>query len=86
MTKEVIVVRDRPVNEYVLNALVAFNSGTDLVEIIGRGENISKAVVVFNVLREKLEESLKVVKVEIGSEHGRRRPVPYIKFVLTQSI
>ena len=86
MTKEVIVVRDKPVNEYVLNALIAFNSGTELVEIIGRGENISKAVAVFNVLREKLEESMNIVKVEIGSEYGRRRPVPYIKFLLTQSI
>ncbi|ABU81600.1 DNA/RNA-binding protein [Ignicoccus hospitalis] len=87
MTKEVIVVRDKPVSEYVLNAVVAFNSGAEEVEIVGRGRYISKAVVVFNRLRERLEETLKVVNVEIGSEESRRgRPVAYIKIRVTQGL
>jgi DNA-binding protein Alba len=86
--RDVVVVRDRPVSDYVLNVIMLFNSGSEEVELVGRGMYISKAVAVFNALRDRLEETLKVIDVEIGSEvRGRsHRRVPYIKFRLTQGL
>ncbi len=88
MPKDIVVVRDRPVSDYVLDIIVRFNSGADEIELVGRGNYISKAVAVYNALRDRLEETLKLLEVEIGSEErGRsRRRVPYIKFRLTQGL
>ena len=88
MPRDVVVVRDGPVSDYVLKVIVLFNSGSDEVELIGRGTYISKAVAVFNALRDKLEETLRIIDVEIGSDvKGKsNRRVPYIKFRLTQGL
>jgi DNA-binding protein Alba len=83
--RDSITVGDAPVDKYIFDAIVLFNSGVDEIEIVGRGRNIYKAVAVFNGLREKLGETLKVLEVEIGSEKRGRRKVPYIKIVVYQS-
>ncbi|UXD21870.1 DNA-binding protein [Ignicoccus pacificus DSM 13166] len=82
--RDFITVGDAPIDKYVFDAIVLFNSGVDELEIVGRGRNIYKAVGVFNALRERLSETLKVVEVEIGSERRGRKTVPYIKIVVYQ--
>ena len=84
MRRDIVVVGDAPIDRYVLNIIILFNSGSEVVEIVGKGRNIHKAVAVFNLLREKLEEALKVEQVEIGSEKRRGRSVAYIKITVSQ--
>ena len=75
----VIVVGKKPVANYVLTSIIMFNQGMDEVVIKGRGENISKAVDVYNALKDRLGESLELVSIEIGSERGGRRLLPFIE-------
>ncbi len=86
MEKEVITVVKDNINEYVLRAILAINGGTPVIEIVGRGKNIYKAVYVFNRLRARLEDAIELDRVEIGSEERARRRIPYIKIVLKQKL
>ena len=86
MQKEVITVVKDDLNEYVLRAILAINSGTPRIELIGRGKNIYKAVYVFNRLRWRIGDAIELEEVEIGSEERGRRRVPYIKIVLKQRL
>ncbi len=85
MPRDVVVVRDGPLADYVVQVVMYLSSGSEEVEIVGRGRYIHRAVNVFNVVRERLSETLKVNSVEIGSEQRGRRRVPYIKIRITQS-
>lgn len=87
MRRDVVIVGEAPIDKYVLDIIVLFNSGSESVEIVGKGRNIYKAVNAFNLLREKLEGALQVEQVEIGSERKRRgRTTAYIKIVVKQQI
>ncbi len=85
MPRDIVVVRDGPLADYIVQVVMYLSSGSEEVEIIGRGRNIHRAVAVFNAVRERLSETLRVNSVEIGSEQRGRRRVPYIKIRITQS-
>ncbi len=74
-----VVVGRKPVSSYVLAVIVMFNQGVDEVIIKARGEAISKAVEVYNALRDRLGDSIELVDTEIGSEYTRSRRTSYIK-------
>lgn len=74
-----VVVGRKPVSSYVLAVIVMFNQGVDEVVIKARGEAISKAVEIYNALRDRLGDSIELVNAEIGSEYMRSRRTSYIK-------
>ena len=84
MPRDVVVVREGPLTDYIIQVVMLLSSGSEEVEIIGRGRNIHRAVSVFNAVRERLSEALKVNSIEIGSEQRGRRRIPYIKIRITQ--
>ncbi|NPA05144.1 MAG: DNA-binding protein [Crenarchaeota archaeon] len=75
----VVVVGRKSVSDYVLSAILLFNEGKDEIIIKGRGENISKAVDVYNALKARLEDSLELVSVRIDSERVGPRLVSFIE-------
>ncbi len=82
----VVLIGKKPIDNYVLSAIVLFNQGEDEVVIKARGDNISKAVDVYNALKDRLGDGVELVDVEIGSEHSRGRLVSFIKIRIKRSL
>ncbi len=81
----VVSIGSRPLSDYVLSIIILFNQGIKKVVLKGKGSNISKAIAVYNAVRDRLGESVKLEGVEIGSEYyGGRKRVSYIKMSLTR--
>ena len=77
--ENVIVVGKKPVADYVLSAILAFNEGYDEIVIRGQGPNITKAVDVYNALAARLQDSIELKEVKIDSIERGRRLVSYIE-------
>ncbi|MET1160731.1 MAG: DNA-binding protein [Thermoprotei archaeon] len=75
---KVVDIGRKHVDDYVFEIIVSFQEGVDEVVIRGYGENISKAVDVYNELHDRLGESIELVNVEIGSEKRGGRTRSYI--------
>ncbi|MCX8184349.1 MAG: DNA-binding protein [Sulfolobales archaeon] len=69
----------RSINDYMTSIAIIFNQGVRSVVIRGCGDNIHRAVALYNVLKLKLGDSIKLVNVKIGSEKRGSRYVPYIE-------
>ncbi len=82
----VIVVGKKSVNDYVLSAILLLNEGHDEVIIRGQGNNINKAVEVYNALRRRLGDSIELVSVSIDSFEKGRRLVPFIEIKVRRTI
>ncbi len=74
-----ILIGKKPIIQYVTEAIVRFSEGADVVVLYARGDNIHKAVEVYNELVRRLQDSLKLEGIEIGSEMRGNRRVSYIK-------
>ncbi|MCE4606184.1 MAG: DNA-binding protein [Desulfurococcales archaeon] len=62
----------KPLEEYLLEAITAYQSGIETIVIKGRGFNICKAVDLYNDLLERLgEDAFRVEDVKIGTERVR---------------
>jgi DNA-binding protein Alba len=72
------VSKSRTIEDYVLDAIVLFNQGYETVVIRGTGNEISKAVDVFNSLKSRLGEGVTIDSVEIGSDLKSKRRISYI--------
>ncbi|WP_338601739.1 DNA-binding protein [Sulfolobus tengchongensis] len=79
---EVIVRRSRSVEDHVLDIIVLFNQGLDEVILKGIGKEISKAVDVYNSLKDRLGDGIQLVSVQTGSEVRDRRRISYIQLRL----
>ncbi len=79
---ETIVLGSKSLNDYLLQVVVSFNRGVDVVEILGKGRNINKAVNLYNRVMERLGDSVVLDHVEIGSLLERGRRVSYIRIRL----
>jgi len=81
---ELIMVGRGDVSEYALRTIVALRETRDdeFVVIKGRGENICKAIDVYNEVKMRLGDALKLIGVDIGSERAGRRKVSYIEIKL----
>jgi DNA-binding protein Alba len=84
---EVIVVgRERPYR-YALDIIVRMNQGSDNITIVGRDKNISKAITVYNILRDRLGDALELREVNIGSMYSKRnRRISYIEIKISRKI
>ncbi|MGC8909140.1 MAG: DNA-binding protein [Fervidicoccaceae archaeon] len=78
---DLIIIGNGDTSEYALRAIVSLRglSENEVVVIKGRGEFIEKAIDVYNEMKARMGESLKLVKVNIGSERVGRRIFPYIE-------
>jgi len=76
---QTVVLGSKPLRSYLLDIIVSFNQGIEVVEIMGKGKNISRAVTLYNMLLDRLGDSLTLDHVEIGSLLERGRRVSYIK-------
>ncbi|MBO3768944.1 MAG: DNA-binding protein [Thermoproteota archaeon] len=78
----VIVGRKKPWN-YVTACITVFNSGSKTLIIRGRGENISRAVDVANLLQRNIAGA-RIIDVRILEESisGSSRMVPVIEIVV----
>ncbi|MEM4462918.1 MAG: hypothetical protein QXR98_01615 [Fervidicoccaceae archaeon] len=78
---DLIIVSSGDVSEYALRAIVSLRGlgEKEVVVIKGRGDFIEKAIDVYNEMKMRMGDSLKLVKVSIGSEKVGRRILPYIE-------
>ncbi len=82
----VIIVGKKPVRDYVLSAVLLFNEGHDEIVIRARGNNISKAVDVVNILRARLT-GIELAGVKIDSiERDAHRLIPVIEIRVRRNI
>jgi DNA-binding protein len=83
----IILVGRGDISEYALQTIVALRSvGDELVILKGRGDNISKAIDVFNEVKKRIGDVIEVVGVNIGSERAGSRKVSYIEIKLRMKI
>ncbi|MEM0130725.1 MAG: DNA-binding protein [Saccharolobus sp.] len=75
---EITVRRSKSVEDHVLDIIVMFNQGFDEVVVKGIGKEISKAVDIYNTLKERLGDGVQIVNIETGSEIKDRRRISYI--------
>jgi len=82
---QTIVLGNKPLRNYLLDVVVSFNRGVDAVEILGKGKNIHRAVTLYNMVVNRLGDSVKLEHVEIGSLLERGRRVSYIKIRISRT-
>ncbi|MGC8675105.1 DNA-binding protein [Fervidicoccus sp.] len=84
---ETIIVSNKDVSEYALRVIVALRNITEneVVVIKGRGDFIEKAIDVYNEVKARIGDSIKLVSVNIGTEKAGRRYFPTIEIKLTYS-
>ncbi|MEM0015604.1 MAG: DNA-binding protein [Saccharolobus sp.] len=75
---EITVRRSKSVEDHVLDIIVMFNQGFDEVVVKGIGKEISRAVDIYNTLKERLGDGVQIVNIETGSEIKDRRRISYI--------
>jgi DNA-binding protein Alba len=69
----------RALSEYLASIAIIFNQGAKTVVIRGNGENIYRAVNLYNILKSRLGDGIRLLNVRIGSERRGFRYVPYIE-------
>lgn len=80
-----VSVGSRPLSDYVLSIIILFNQGVKKVVLKGKGGNISKAVAVYNAVKDRLGDSIRLEDIEIGSEYyDNRKRVSYIKISISK--
>jgi DNA-binding protein Alba len=77
-----ILLGNKPLKEYLVEAIVSLNREVDVIEIIGRGRNIYRAVNLYNALLVRVGDRVNLKDVEIGSILVRNRRVSYIRIAL----
>lgn len=72
--------------DYAFDVIVMFNKGYRKVVVRGRGDRISKAVVVANLVRDRMGDAVRIADIKIGSEDRRGRLVSFIEIELERTI
>ncbi|MCX8208935.1 MAG: DNA-binding protein [Sulfolobales archaeon] len=80
-----ISVGRRSISDYMTSIAIIFNQGVKSVVIRGSGDNIHRAVTLYNVLKSRLGDSIKLVNVKIGSEKRGSKYVPYIEIEIERA-
>ncbi len=82
----ILVGRD-DTSEYALQAIVSLRAlgENEIVVLKGRGEYISKAIDVYNEVKDRIGDVLELVDVSIGSERAGNRKISYIEIKLKMS-
>ncbi|MEM0351534.1 MAG: DNA-binding protein [Sulfolobales archaeon] len=74
-----VSVGKRAISDYMASIAIIFNQGVKTVVIRGCGDNIHRAVTLYNALKSRLGDSIKLANVRIGSEKRGFKYVPYIE-------
>mgnify|MGYP001772804760 CR=1 FL=1 len=69
----------RALSDYLASIAIIFNHGVKSVVIRGCGDNIYRAVTLYNVLKSRLGDGVRLANVRIGSERRGFKYVPYIE-------
>lgn len=77
-----IVLGNRPLRDYLLEAIVNLNRDVNSIEILGRGRHIHRAVTLYNMISSRLGDRIMLKSVEIGSHLIKGRRVSYIKICI----
>ncbi len=80
-----IVLGNRPLRDYLLEAIVNLNRDVNSIEILGRGRHIYRAVTLYNILSSRLGDRITLKNVEIGSHLIKGRRISYIKISIQKS-
>ena len=56
-----------------------FNQGVNKIILMGRGGNISKTVALYNTLKDRMGDAIKLRDVRIGSEEVKGKIISYIE-------
>ncbi len=80
-----VSVGSKPLGDYIVSAAILFNQGYRKVLIRGRGNNIFKAVALYNALKDRMGEALRLIDVRIGSNEVRGRIVSYIEILVERA-
>ncbi len=80
-----ITIGNKPILDYIVSIAILFNQGIRRIVIKGRGDNISKAVAVYNAIKERMGDSVKLSDVRIGSEDRRGKLVSFIEIVIERA-
>jgi len=78
-------VGNKPIEDYLVSAAILFNQGTSKVKLKGKGNNISKAVALYNALKERMGDAVKLKEVKIGSEESKGKIISYIEIILERA-
>lgn len=83
--ESVISIGNRPLSDYVVSVVILFNQGVKRIVLKGRANNISKTIAVYNAIKDRLGDSVKLESVDIGSEYlSNKKRVSYIKISITR--
>jgi len=77
-TERTIVVSTKPLRDYIIEVAVSFQEGAEVVVIKGYGKFISKAVDLYNIILNRMRDSIEYMGALIGSENVQGRSRPYI--------
>ncbi|MCY0859476.1 MAG: DNA-binding protein [Sulfolobaceae archaeon] len=75
---EILVTRNKSIDDYILEAIAMFNQGYDTISLKGMGKEISKAVDIYNKLKDRLGDGVVLDSVETGSETKDKKRISYI--------
>lgn len=81
-----ITIGNKPILDYIVSIAILFNQGVRRVVIKGKGDNISKAVAVYNAIKERMGDAVKLNDVRIGSEDRRGRLTSFIEIVIERIV
>ena len=70
---------NKSMNDYLISAALLFNQGINKVVLVGRGNNISKAVALYNTLKDRMGEAIRLKDVRIGSEEVKGKIISFIE-------
>lgn len=73
-----VVVTKKPIDDLIFEIVLLFREGVDIVIIKGYGPYISRAVDLYNILVNRMGESIELVEVATGSERRRGAPRSFI--------
>ena len=87
--KDLVVVGGKPTMNYVVACITLFNSGIQTVRVRARGDHISEAVDVVEMLRRVFLKDLKVGDIILGTDdhkdsRGRETSVSTIEVFLNK--
>ncbi len=85
ITEGKIKVGSKPLEDYLVSAAILFNQGVSKLTIKGWGNSISKTVALYNALKERMGEAIKLRDVRIGSEEVKGKLVSYIEILVERA-
>ena len=88
--RNLVIMGNKPIMNYVVACLTLFNEGAETVRIRARGKHINKAVDTVGLLRRVFLPNLRVVKADTGTDllirtDGNQAKVSIIEIVIATS-